>query len=173
MIRRPPRSTRTDTLLPYTTLFRSQHVVGPTVGDLAGGGVVAERAEGQGLLADDLDAGRPHQLHLPLGLLGRCGGGDPDDGSLADTLLVQEAVLTDHGVVARQGRVHAVVRRHLLEPGRDRRSDHGELLLCDRAGAAGGPAGGNSDEARHLRAELADDGAAPGVVPPVGGGAGT
>src|SRR3546814_4626760 len=25
MIRRPPRSTRTDTLFPYTTLFRSQH----------------------------------------------------------------------------------------------------------------------------------------------------
>src|SRR3546814_1577718 len=27
MIRRPPRSTRTDTLFPYTTLFRSQQVV--------------------------------------------------------------------------------------------------------------------------------------------------
>src|SRR3546814_15789305 len=27
MIRRPPRSTRTDTLVPYTTLFRSQHRV--------------------------------------------------------------------------------------------------------------------------------------------------
>src|SRR3546814_11275466 len=26
MIRRPPRSTRTDTLFPYTTLFRSQNV---------------------------------------------------------------------------------------------------------------------------------------------------
>src|SRR3546814_5726433 len=26
MIRRPPRSTRTDTLSPYTTLFRSRHV---------------------------------------------------------------------------------------------------------------------------------------------------
>src|SRR3546814_10773407 len=26
MIRRPPRSTRTDTLLPYTTLFRSRHL---------------------------------------------------------------------------------------------------------------------------------------------------
>src|SRR3546814_7130067 len=25
MIRRPPRSTRTDTLFPYTTLFRSHH----------------------------------------------------------------------------------------------------------------------------------------------------
>src|SRR3546814_6477159 len=27
MIRRPPRSTRTDTLFPYTTLFRSKHPV--------------------------------------------------------------------------------------------------------------------------------------------------
>src|SRR3546814_4405967 len=27
MIRRPPRSTRTDTLFPYTTLFRSQRVL--------------------------------------------------------------------------------------------------------------------------------------------------
>src|SRR3546814_12092189 len=26
MIRRPPRSTRTDTLFPYTTLFRSRHM---------------------------------------------------------------------------------------------------------------------------------------------------
>src|SRR3546814_20018551 len=29
MIRRPPRSTRTDTLFPYTTLFRSLHLYGP------------------------------------------------------------------------------------------------------------------------------------------------
>src|SRR3546814_16837843 len=29
MIRRPPRSTRTDTLVPYTTLFRSRRVVRP------------------------------------------------------------------------------------------------------------------------------------------------
>src|SRR3546814_2982186 len=28
MIRRPPRSTRTDTLFPYTTLFRSGRVIG-------------------------------------------------------------------------------------------------------------------------------------------------
>src|SRR3546814_4547891 len=31
MIRRPPRSTRTDTLFPYTTLFRSTLVDGATV----------------------------------------------------------------------------------------------------------------------------------------------
>src|SRR3546814_2681243 len=29
MIRRPPRSTRTDTLFPYTTLFRSDAVAAP------------------------------------------------------------------------------------------------------------------------------------------------
>src|SRR3546814_6919574 len=32
MIRRPPRSTRTDTLFPYTTLFRS-HVIFDLTGD--------------------------------------------------------------------------------------------------------------------------------------------
>src|SRR3546814_15210323 len=32
MIRRPPRSTRTDTLFPYTTLFRSHEDGGATVG---------------------------------------------------------------------------------------------------------------------------------------------
>src|SRR3546814_2401125 len=31
MIRRPPRSTRTDTLCPYTTLFRSNHEISPRV----------------------------------------------------------------------------------------------------------------------------------------------
>src|SRR3546814_7064163 len=38
MIRRPPRSTRTDTLFPYTTLFRS---LIPRIGDFdADGGIV-------------------------------------------------------------------------------------------------------------------------------------
>src|SRR3546814_1134103 len=32
MIRRPPRSTRTDTLFPYTTLFRSRKVHGEAIG---------------------------------------------------------------------------------------------------------------------------------------------
>src|SRR3546814_13472749 len=30
MIRRPPRSTRTDTLFPYTTLFRSTAAISPS-----------------------------------------------------------------------------------------------------------------------------------------------
>src|SRR3546814_1457500 len=51
MIRRPPTSTRTDTLFPYTTLFRSEEAV------LAAGGV--------GLLAEELQlegAGHAHAV---------------------------------------------------------------------------------------------------------------
>src|SRR3546814_11372820 len=40
MIRRPPRSTRTDTLFPYTTLFRSGQ---PVIGVGAGEGVTLRR----------------------------------------------------------------------------------------------------------------------------------
>src|SRR3546814_3208711 len=38
MIRRPPRSTRTDTLFPYTTLFRSRRGAGRLAEGTAGGG---------------------------------------------------------------------------------------------------------------------------------------
>src|SRR3546814_12098498 len=48
MLRRPPRSTRTDTLFPYTTLFRS-------LGGLAVDGalVVLEDGQSQGVAVDD------------------------------------------------------------------------------------------------------------------------
>src|SRR3546814_6993041 len=49
MIRRPPRSTRTDTLFPYTTLFRSNPF--GTVGVI---GSTAERLEGRAMNADDM-----------------------------------------------------------------------------------------------------------------------
>src|SRR3546814_19439398 len=43
MIRRPPRSTRTDTLFPYTTLFRSQpHVIAAALLRRLQEGVVGE-----------------------------------------------------------------------------------------------------------------------------------
>src|SRR3546814_17509696 len=41
MIRRPPRSTRTDTLFPYTTLFRSLGIPTPQI-------ILAERKEKRG-----------------------------------------------------------------------------------------------------------------------------
>src|SRR3546814_7361643 len=76
MIRRPPRSTRTDTLFPYTTLFRSvagaEHVVAAGVEGAAvmrrehdregPGEAVFQvlRRDAGGFLRPDVD-----QLHLP------------------------------------------------------------------------------------------------------------
>src|SRR3546814_9841264 len=50
MIRRPPRSTRTDTLVPYTTLFRS------------GFGIALQRQH-QCVTVDDSSAGREQSSH--------------------------------------------------------------------------------------------------------------
>src|SRR3546814_17927614 len=94
MIRRPPRSTRTDTLFPYTTLFRSARVSGrleartlkappslPLGG--AGGKIAALRAHHAEALAarrlhdppalhlgDALGAERLQALHLRLDVVG-------------------------------------------------------------------------------------------------------
>src|SRR3546814_7568283 len=47
MIRRPPRSTRTDTLFPYTTLFRSNRA--------PAGEISEQRARGRPRQAEDAD----------------------------------------------------------------------------------------------------------------------
>src|SRR3546814_3185568 len=84
MIRRPPRSTRTDTLFPYTTLFRSEfeYILGYPIffsqrdnrvistSDLArdrdrtGLRGRASCDEGSHLLWDDCSVGRRHRLWL-------------------------------------------------------------------------------------------------------------
>src|SRR3546814_20213680 len=56
MIRRPPRSTRTDTLFPYTTLFRSRAFVSRTFRN-------AFRIAGMG--SDDSDDAPPSQAEPP------------------------------------------------------------------------------------------------------------
>src|SRR3546814_14005214 len=78
MIRRPPRSTRTDTLCPYTTLFRSKAVVSP--GREEGSfHVMAPHEEKELLLETDPGSfwQTPHYEGWP-GLLVRYGAPDPD-----------------------------------------------------------------------------------------------
>src|SRR3546814_15347014 len=58
MIRRPPRSTRTDTLFPYTTLFRSGAVAAARVGHAAAEDR-GDRADRRTCRRPDADAARP------------------------------------------------------------------------------------------------------------------
>src|SRR3546814_16224472 len=83
MIRPPPRSTRTDTLFPYTTLFRSQGgelapgdrsrrtvgAVAPPVGDAQRGKAV----DGGGVRAPTGDVAEPCRGHLGADATGRAG----------------------------------------------------------------------------------------------------
>src|SRR3546814_20292744 len=50
MIRRPPRSKRTDTLFPYTTLFRSDHRIELLLGQRAPPALVLRRRAGRHLV---------------------------------------------------------------------------------------------------------------------------
>src|SRR3546814_12425954 len=63
MIRRPPRSTRTDTLFPYTTLFRSIIDALDVIDGIGGAGEVL------------LCASAPGQLHLAISISGSTSGG--------------------------------------------------------------------------------------------------
>src|SRR3546814_19074170 len=75
MIRRPPRSTLTDTLFPYTTLFRSQAAAQAA----AGGAHLSRSGRRQGRdRHGDGAAGDAISLRL-----GRSGGGEPPDLSRA------------------------------------------------------------------------------------------
>src|SRR3546814_13217497 len=62
MIRRPPRSTRTDTLFPYTTLFRFI-IPRPIDPDIASSQAVAQRGQNGGLIQAPVDRSTlPDQL---------------------------------------------------------------------------------------------------------------
>src|SRR3546814_15845543 len=76
MIRRPPRSTRTDTLFPYTTLFRSAYV--RAIADHLGIALYVSWREGgfaRELARDDAPTA-PILFETPNGI-GRAGGNGP------------------------------------------------------------------------------------------------
>src|SRR3546814_10886433 len=64
MIRRPPRSTRTDTLFPYTTLFRSVHAARRGRRRLALDRSDSRRLARQGRRAEGLHRSEEHTSEL-------------------------------------------------------------------------------------------------------------
>src|SRR3546814_14363540 len=75
MIRRPPRSTRTDTLFPYTTLFRSRATHGHALGDIG----IEQRVFLAVALADHAAGVLVHVVRRAVALVG-AGVGDRVDG---------------------------------------------------------------------------------------------
>src|SRR3546814_7095934 len=100
MIRRPPRSTRTDTLFPSTTLFRSDRV---GVVALAGGGDVAA-AVTEGVDAHSLEvvADRGfvrHAFHRGPGVAAVGLGGHPPHRDILLVDVQDAAVVVDHATL--------------------------------------------------------------------------
>src|SRR3546814_17480710 len=74
MIRRPPRSTRTDTLFPYTTLFRSRlgkdHLSNSPLGFAARNAAIEREAgarEVEAVIGAEADAGAVREAGAPRG----------------------------------------------------------------------------------------------------------
>src|SRR3546814_16513913 len=137
MIRRPPRSTRTDTLFPYTTLFRSvDHQIGSDrrlvgrrdagkLADLAGAGALVQPL-GVTLLAGlhvGLDVTlveaprRRGARSVAVDAVGRDEGGDADDagvgeerGSLADAPDVLGAIFRRNAAVGVEAEAAGLAR---------------------------------------------------------------
>src|SRR3546814_13717148 len=91
MIRRPPRSTRTDTLFPYTTLFRSLAVAGKTVADL----YLADAGIQPALVNPPFN---PHDLPRDVPIHGTAMGGSLEVRSNGELSQIEETLVED-GVV--------------------------------------------------------------------------
>src|SRR3546814_9004181 len=89
MIRRPPRSTRTDTLFPYTTLFRSLEAVVPDV--LAD--VVVEM---------DTESGGEHDPEILAAAVSSGLASVADDGAIAAPLTAAALALPSADVTAKE-----------------------------------------------------------------------
>src|SRR3546814_15098584 len=109
MIRRPPRSTRTDTLFPYTTLFRSSKE------DLKRGiahvswkshqnGVHSPKAHLRKAISMDAILGAP-MIAEPLGLFDCCGVSDGAACAIVTTPEIARA-LGKKDMVTKIGRAH-------------------------------------------------------------------
>src|SRR3546814_13016199 len=116
MTRRPPRSTRTDTLFPYTTLFRSQRVLAD-VGDVAGDLLLAQLGvAGHHLELLDVDRGEDVVAH--------------------DALGDQDGVLEVVALPRHEGDQHVAAERQLAQAGRGAVGD--ELAGRDRKSVVSG-----------------------------------
>src|SRR3546814_8713500 len=123
MIRRPPRSTRTDTLFPYTTLFRSVVVVA------AGDGVISRAADDHviAVIADEHVGG----LVAENDIVAATAAGILDHHAIGDGVAAVDAIDERDDATARRSIVEG--SRHQVDLGIK------PAAVADSVGAAGVP----------------------------------
>src|SRR3546814_8863881 len=124
MLRRPPRSTRTDTLFPYTTLFRSAPFLGPRVerGDIGRDDIAAlvlrlvERKVGvAGQRLDRRAVMRAHRI--------------ADAGADEELVVVDDIGTAERGDDAVRELLGGIRRRDILK-------HHGDFVAAEEIGRA-------------------------------------
>src|SRR3546814_1379443 len=103
MIRRPPRSTRTDTRFPYTTLFRSQSDDRDGVADLRGAGAFAGEPVPGGRRGEVGDLAAVRQRHA----------GDPERGRRSEehTSELQSLMRISYDVFCLKKKRHRILHK--------------------------------------------------------------
>src|SRR3546814_20859235 len=142
MIRRPPRSTRTDTLFPYTTLFRSGNKIPEALeGDRTGEARRALQADaGERLQASEL-------FHLyrrgePGGAVGQVEGTAGGDSRRAGVSLQVADIEPQAGEVEAAGEAQRQrVAEHLVDSVLSEPARPGEAAVEDREGGGEGESG--------------------------------
>src|SRR3546814_9467535 len=87
MTRRPPRSTRTDTLVPYTTLFRS-----PTAISRPARAIPMDGRSGSATTRPWTSAGSPSAISLDFGRIGRMKRSEEHTSELQSLMRISYAV---------------------------------------------------------------------------------
>src|SRR3546814_2486602 len=120
MLRLPPRSTRTDTLFPYTSLFRSR--------DVGRGGVGERRLD---VVIRRGDRHESHEVHIPA----ICGGHSPSR-SEEQTSALQSLMRTSYAVLCLKKKTsNSIITRnatvHTHTPNRDHSSNYTPPIYQD------------------------------------------
>src|SRR3546814_8314922 len=147
MIRRPPRSTRTDTLFPYTTLFRSQQAILPEA-DIAAhqsraGAEPAERPEARGqpgegeaeaerAVAGDAEASGKRDFETEQG----CDAEAADRRHASATPLIARQTASGVSVLSRRSRRAASIMVRIAPPGQRPAPPHQQTALPRTDGAS-------------------------------------
>src|SRR3546814_3664725 len=117
MIRRPPRSTRTDTLFPYTTLFRSPQCATSraNIALLEGKAPVQQDTDGDGKPDKTLDdTERANQLNLARALLkANCPGNEPPARSEEHTSELQSLMRISYAVFCLKKKTNTNTTPHI------------------------------------------------------------